>query len=107
MGIFDKARQIKKAAEVIKNIGSKSQAELCIFIRGYIPVVGTRAARRQVLLGVEKDLRKKVKKNKNITVEELLKPYKDEPEFVKLWHEDLGLEDIHLEEIAREAISRK
>ena len=107
MGFFDKVKQVKDATSVLKQLGNKSEAQLCVFIRGYIPVVGTREARRQVIKGVEKDLRKKAKKNKEMTADDLLKSYKDEPEFVKLWHEDLGLEDMHLEELAREAISRR
>ena len=91
---------------MLKKLGNKSEAQLCVLIRGYIPVVGTREARRQVIKGVERDLRKKAKKNKEMTADDLLKSYKDEPEFVKLWVE-LGLEDIHLKELAREAISRR
>ena len=95
MGIFDKAKNIKKALATLKKLANKSQAELCIMVREqYIPLVGTRAARRQALINVGKELRRKARKNKEMTADELLAEYRDEPEFVKLWQDDLGLGDI-------------
>ena len=63
MGLKDKLRDLKRGAVAIK--GMKNKERLVSLVQGLIPVIGVDAVRKQVIKGIEGDVRRAIKENKD------------------------------------------
>jgi len=105
LGILQKGKEILVQKVVGEKLSGSSDAQLAGMVRKLIPVVGLREVRRQTIRGIEKDLKKKAKRNIGIEVEALISEYTGEPEFMALW-EEIGLELFDLEVLGKEALAK-
>jgi len=82
---------------------SKSLFVMSRFLRAIIVMRGADKVRKQLIKGVEGDMRRAIKKNPSITVEELVAPALETPEYLALL-DDLDMNIDHLRILAREVL---
>jgi len=76
------------------------------FLRALVRTQGQDRVRQQLIKGVEGDMKRAIKKNPSITVEELVAPALETPEYLALL-DDLDMSIDHLRILAREALGGK
>ena len=92
--------------KVKEELGSKSLFYVSRILRGVIGIKGPDNVRRELIKGVEGDMKRAVKKNPSVTVEELVTPALETPEYMALL-DDLGMNIEHLRVLAKEALGVK
>lgn len=105
-GILEKIVRKKVESAVKKELGNKSLAYTSRFIRGLIPAAGVDAIRKRVISGIEGDLKRAIKKNKQATIDDLLKDALNTPDYMALL-KDLDMSEEHLRLLAQEALKER
>ena len=85
---------------------SKALFYMSRFLRAFISIEGVEKVRKKLIKGVEGDLRRAIKKNPQATVEELISPATETPEYMTLL-DDLDMNIEHLRVLAREGLGVK
>lgn len=97
-------RQVVKAIE--KELGNASLAKVARFTRGLIRIAGVDTVRKQVIKGIEGDLKRaNSQPNPQEEVEKLISNAMATPEYVALL-KDLDMGEEHLRILAQEALQK-
>jgi hypothetical protein len=108
-----KDKIIKKGEKVFTKVVDKTLAKtpkdkqaalLAENLRRMIRFTGVVEMRRRVIEGIEGDFRKKLADNPDISIDELIAEYVNEPEAMLLF-KDLEMGDEHLRAMAKNAIA--
>jgi len=95
-------RQVVKAVE--KELGNASLTKVARFTRGLIRIAGVDAVRKQVIKGIEGDLKRAMgKPNPQEEIESLIIGALATPEYMALL-KDLNMGEEHLRLLAKEAL---
>ena len=89
--------------KVKEELGNKSLFYVSRILRAVIVIKGPDKVRKELIKGVEGDMKRAVKKNPSVTVEELIAPALSTPEYMALL-DDLGMNIEHLRVLAKEAL---
>lgn len=83
--------------------GDRQLAKISKILMATIPVAGVDRVRKELIKGVEGDMKRAVKKNPSATVDELVAPALETPDYMALL-KDLDMNIEHLKVIAREVL---
>lgn len=85
--------------------GDKQLAVMANVVRSYIPMAGVGVVRRQIVNEIESHLKKEVKKNPLVTVDDLLAKALGTPDYMDLLRDlDMGEKDLRF--FANEALKK-
>lgn len=90
---------------VEKELGSRSLANISKVIRGLVAVAGVDKVRKQLIKGIEDDLKRAIRKDPSATVDSLIREAVNTPDYMALL-KDLGMDEEHLRLLATEALER-
>jgi len=88
--------------KIEEELGNKSLAYMSRLVRGTIPIAGLDRVRKQVISGIEGDLRRAIKKNPSATIDSLIQDALNTPDYMALL-KDLDMGEDHLRLLAKEA----
>ena len=95
--IFRRRVEKQIRPQVEKELGNKSLAYMSRFVRGTISIAGVDEVRKQVIGGIEGDLKRALHKNPSASIEELIQDALNTPDYMALLKElDMGVEHLRL-----------
>tara|TARA_Y100000310_G_C20647056_1_gene797243 strand:- start:1371 stop:1730 length:360 start_codon:yes stop_codon:yes gene_type:complete len=104
-GMAQKTVEGKIRQGVEEELGNKSLAYMSRIARGLLRIHSVDVVRKQVIKGIEGDLKRGLTKNCKATIDELISDALKTPDYMKLLKE-LGMDETHLRLLAQEAKTR-